>query len=162
MFKHPKILFFIFAIITLLSSCGTYQKTKKFSGLMEPKNGFSGLYVYRPSVFFLAGAFPTVYLNDMPLVELLSGGYYYQEISAGQHKLEIKKDPKIYTEWWLDPVVLQINAEANKIYFVRVQSKFDGKSGHSGPLVQRGLADVKMMEKSEAEIELMKTKLIEK
>ncbi len=151
------LLFIILSILT--SSCSSIPKGEKFSGLQAISKNNGSLYVYRPDKFAMKLAYPSIYIEGVPVADLLNGSYYFSELSPGTHSIIIKKNPESpkFTDWSMGPIEINLQVESGKEYFIKIVP-FVGACGASyNTICISTSSQAYLVEKAIAETELLET-----
>jgi hypothetical protein len=84
-----------------------------------PSEGKALIYIYRPSLFFQAGAWPDMWINSHEIGPLSNNSFFIVTISPGEHTLLARQTSK-WENWIVGDLNLKLKTEPGKVYYVRV------------------------------------------
>ncbi|OOF65633.1 DUF2846 domain-containing protein [Rodentibacter sp. Ppn85] len=102
------VLFLTACAKTEMASSQQDAQAKKFD---MPKNGLSGLYIYRDGSVFGAALKKDLYVDDKFIGESAPQVFFYKQVKAGDHKIS--------TESEFSNNHLNIKTDSGKNYFIR-------------------------------------------
>lgn len=144
--------------IIACSCSSSYRLGEGFSKFNMVPQEKAALYIYRPRMFYKGGAFPTIYINGEAVSDLLNGGYFTDFFDPGFYKILIKKNPKIYTEWFMPELVADIELEPGQEYFLRVTPRDTGSFVVGNVVAMSSSSSMDLVQKENAIKEISKTR----
>lgn len=119
----------------------------------------AALYIYRPSMFFNAGGWPNIFINDEKKIALKNGGYQVFYLEAGEYQI-LAKGSLFLTNWYPGPAEVSISLSEGEERFIRITPQHDSTVMISGVVSTTGDAQIIEVPKDIALSELASTKLV--
>lgn len=149
----------LFLAILLVCASGCVAHGPVYSGSEAISNEEGIVYFYRPSVFYMGGTYPYVFVDGAKKFSLKNNGYNFVKLPPGKHSFEIGKGKT----WEFKDLVGEMEIESNKRYYIRVLPKMSNfvpiiTPGFSMTSVS-GACSVQSIPEGDAIAELKKTRL---
>lgn len=155
----------IITITLLLSGCvsAPAQKTcipKGKASLVCEKYtaapaGKALIYIYRPSIFFQAGAWPDMWINSNEIGPLSNNSFYAITVSPGEYNVLAKQTSK-WENWIVGDLNLKLKVEPDKVYYVRVMPQLEKLYSVGFITSVSGTGEISQILKESAEREMQK------
>ncbi|WP_175483513.1 DUF2846 domain-containing protein [Amphritea atlantica] len=149
----------IVLIITVLGLYGCSATGPVFKPVETTSHDRATVYIYRPYVFFNAGGWPEIYVDEKKLFALKNQGYGVVHLRPGEHQIKAEGS-MLFTNWYPGPMEISHNFKANHEYYVRVTPQMTDAMVVGSIMTMAGKANVSIIPKENAIKEISDTKKI--
>ena len=147
----------IFIILALMLLTGCSASGEKFQNTQQAENNKGIVYIYRPSAFFAAAAWPTVFVNDEKQYSLKNKGYVLLELTPGQHTIRIGS-AHFFSNWSMRDVSSLVDVKANETTFLKFTVQFEDMATFGNTVAVSGSAGLVQVPKNIAIREMRELK----